>query len=102
MGFRFRKSITIVPGLRVNLGKKGASLSVGGRGATINLSKKGARATVGIPGTGISYTENLSEPLSLSENTNSIDSRNSSTGNPLLGFAFIAFILWVLYKVFHG
>ena len=56
MGFRFRKSIKVLPGVRVNVGKKGASLTVGGRGATANISKRGVSTTVGIPGTGLSYT----------------------------------------------
>lgn len=56
MGLRFRKSIRLAPGLRINISKSGFSTSVGGRGATINLSKKGARATVGIPGSGLSYS----------------------------------------------
>ncbi|MCB8883829.1 DUF4236 domain-containing protein [Acidisoma cellulosilytica] len=55
MGFRFRRSVRIAPGLRLNLSKSGPSLSVGGKGATFNISKKGTRATFGIPGTGISY-----------------------------------------------
>ena len=56
MGFRFRRSIRLLPGVKINLGKKGASLSVGGRGATVNFSAKGRRTTLGIPGTGISYS----------------------------------------------
>lgn len=56
MGFRFRRSIRIFPGLRINLGKRGASLSVGGHGATVNLSARGTRTTVGLPGTGLSYS----------------------------------------------
>lgn len=59
MGFRFRKSIKIAPGVRVNVGKKGSSLSVGGKGATVNFSKKGTRTTIGIPGTGISYSKTV-------------------------------------------
>jgi hypothetical protein len=55
MGFRFRKRLRIIPGVWVNLSKKGGSLSVGGHGATMNISKKGVRETVGLPGTGISY-----------------------------------------------
>jgi Protein of unknown function (DUF4236) len=55
MGFRFPKRIRIVPGLWINLSKKGGSLSVGGHGLTANISKKGVRETVGLPGTGISY-----------------------------------------------
>ena len=57
MGFRFRKSIKIAPGVRINLTKKGvSSLSVGKRGATVNVGKKGMRGTVGIPGSGLSYS----------------------------------------------
>jgi hypothetical protein len=56
MGFRFRRSIKIAPGFRINLSKRGPSLSVGSRGASVNFSARGARSTLGIPGTGISYS----------------------------------------------
>ncbi len=56
MGFRLRKSVKILPGVRINLSKSGTSVSVGGRGFTTNVSKRGARTTLGIPGTGISYS----------------------------------------------
>jgi len=56
MGFRFRRSISLIPGVRVNLGKHGASLSIGGRGAHVNFSKRGTRTTLSAPGTGLSYT----------------------------------------------
>jgi hypothetical protein len=63
MSFRFRKRIKIVPGLYVNLGKRGASMSVGVKGATVNFgSKRGIHLTTSIPGTGISYTQTLSRP----------------------------------------
>lgn len=54
--FRFRRSVKILPGLRWNIGKRGSSFSVGGRGMTVNFSKRGTRTTVGIPGSGLSYT----------------------------------------------
>lgn len=57
MGFRFRKSVKILPGVRVNISKSGLSTSVGTKGAMVNVSKRGTRTTVGAPGTGISYTE---------------------------------------------
>lgn len=61
MGFNFRKSFKIAPGLRLNVGKKGiSSVSIGGKGARVNLSKKGTRTTVGIPGTGLSYSNFIS------------------------------------------
>jgi len=57
MGFRFRKSFKVAPGVRVNLGKKSASVSIGGKGARFTASTSGRRtSTVGIPGTGLSYS----------------------------------------------
>jgi hypothetical protein len=59
MGFRFRRSIRIIPGIRLNFSKGGVSTSVGGRGATINFGKRGTKTTVGLPGTGLSYSTQL-------------------------------------------
>jgi hypothetical protein len=61
MGFRFRKSIRLLPGVRLNLSasKNGLSPSIGlgVRGANINLSKRGTRTTLGVPGTGLAYVD---------------------------------------------
>ena len=59
MGFRFRRSVRLLPGIRLNFSTRGVSTSVGGRGFTLNFGKRGVRTTVGIPGTGISYSEML-------------------------------------------
>lgn len=59
MGFRFRRSIKIAPGLRVNVGKRGVSLSAGVRGASVTVSPRGTYTNVGIPGSGISYREKI-------------------------------------------
>ena len=56
MPLRFRRSLRVLPGLRLNLGKTGASVSLGGRGLHETLGHGRARTTVGLPGTGISYT----------------------------------------------
>jgi Protein of unknown function (DUF4236) len=57
MGWRFRRSLKIAPGLRLNIGKRGiSSLSVGGRGARLTFGKHGVRQTVGLPGTGLSFS----------------------------------------------
>jgi hypothetical protein len=56
MGFRFRKIISVIPGVKVNLSKSGVSTSLGGRGATINVGSSGKKTlTLGLPGTGLSY-----------------------------------------------
>ena len=59
MGFRFRKTIGIIPGIRLNVSKSGVSASVGGHGATANVGTKGVTGSVGIPGTGMSYRKSL-------------------------------------------
>ena len=58
MGLNFRKSITLLPGVKLNLNKKSAGLSFGVKGARYSVNTNGQRrATVGIPGTGVSYTK---------------------------------------------
>jgi hypothetical protein len=60
MGLRFHKSISLLPGVKLNISKTGISASVGGKGATVNIGKGGrVRGTVGAPGTGISYSEEI-------------------------------------------
>jgi hypothetical protein len=59
-GVRFRKSMKVLPGVRVNVSKTGVSTSLGGRGASVNLGTQGTRSfTLGIPGTGLSYRVQL-------------------------------------------
>ena len=63
MGFRIRRSITLMPGVRVNLSPSSVGLTVGGKYArtTIN-SRTGVRRSYSIPGTGISYTSRPTRP----------------------------------------
>lgn len=61
MGLRMRKSISLGGGARLNLGKKGASVSFGTKGLRHSIHTSGRRTTtVGIPGTGISYVSSSS------------------------------------------
>lgn len=56
MGIRFRKSFKVAPGVRLNVGKKSSSVSLGGKGFRTSVSTTGKRTnTIGIPGTGISH-----------------------------------------------
>ena len=56
MGFRFRKSVKIAPGVRLNIGKKSVGISAGVKGARVSVNSSGRKTTtVGIPGTGLSY-----------------------------------------------
>jgi hypothetical protein len=58
MGLRFRRSIRLLPGVRLNLSKSGIGLSAGVPGARLTLGADGrVRRTVGLPGTGLSWVE---------------------------------------------
>ncbi len=53
MSLRFRRSIRLAPGIRLNLGMHGAGLSVGPRGLHVGVNRRGMYTSAGIPGTGI-------------------------------------------------
>ncbi len=60
MGFRVRKSIKIMPGVRMTISPSGVSTSIGVRGARITRGSNGRiTRTIGLPGTGISHTETI-------------------------------------------
>jgi hypothetical protein len=59
MGFRFRKSVKILPGVRVNVSGSGVSTTIGGRGASVSIGTRGSYLNAGIPGTGLSYRERI-------------------------------------------
>lgn len=68
MGFRFRRSITIIPGVRLNLSNGSPSLSVGPRGASISFGSRGTYANIGLAGTGLSYRTRLDKAAASSNN----------------------------------
>lgn len=71
MGFRFRKSINLGGGFRINLSKTGIGYSFGCPGMRFTKLANGReRATFSIPGTGISYVEESSGNRNYSEPTN--------------------------------
>lgn len=56
MPVRFRKSKTIMPGVRVTAGKKSVSVSAGGKGVRQSVSTSGRKTTtVGVPGSGVRH-----------------------------------------------
>ncbi|MBZ0331677.1 DUF4236 domain-containing protein [Halomonas sp. ANAO-440] len=59
MAFRFQRRITLAPGLRLNLSKRGLGLSVGPRGASLSMGPSGVHGHAGIPGTGLAYRQKL-------------------------------------------
>ena len=50
MPLRFRRSLSLFPGARLNFSKSGMSVSLGRPGATLNVGPRGSSATFGLPG----------------------------------------------------
>lgn len=86
MGIRFRKSVKIAPGVKLNFNKKSVGVSVGTRGAHYTANSSGRRtATVGVPGTGISYSASSgggSKRKSSSSSSRYATSLNRQPDNP--------------------
>lgn len=59
MGLRFRKTVKLCKGVKLNVSKSGLSVTVGKKGASVNIGKNGVYGNLGIPGTGISYRQKL-------------------------------------------
>jgi tetratricopeptide (TPR) repeat protein len=59
--FRFRRSIRLGPGVRLNVGKTGLGVSMGVRGARRSFHSSGREtSSVGLPGTGVGYVHTSS------------------------------------------
>jgi hypothetical protein len=69
MPFRFRKSISLGKGFRLNLSKGGISSTFGVKGLHLNVGKRGVRPTVGVPGTGMSFTPSTAQAKTQSNGT---------------------------------
>ncbi|ESK54322.1 MAG: DUF4236 domain-containing protein [Moraxellaceae bacterium] len=100
MGFNFRKSLKIAPGVRINITKKGvSSLSVGKSGARVNIGKKGIKTTAGLPGTGLSYSKFSSYGNKKNIKSNERDSEKTIGFGSIL---LIGVVLLFLYIVLFG
>lgn len=62
MPIRFRRTVRILPGVRLNLSQNGASVTVGKRGSSVTAGPTGTYANVGLPGSGLSYRTRLDAP----------------------------------------
>jgi len=100
MGLRFHRSIKLLPGIRLNFGKRGISASIGVRGAHVTYGPSGTRTTVGLPGTGLSYTR-LEKPhhgppvRTAAEAPNGFAASPGSAGRGVLWIGLIVVVLVV-------
>ena len=118
MGLRFRKSISVAPGVKVNVNKKSAGVTVGKRGAHYTINTTGKQtASVGLPGTGLSYSKSFggkkksskasSKKASASSNTNSASAdllneakaAGNNTGCIILAIAAVAIVAIIVFGI---
>lgn len=90
MGFRYRKSINLGGGFRINLSKSGVGYSWGVPGYRITRTASGkTRKTYSIPGTGLSYSETMGSRNSGSNRGTNNPSRNNYTPQPQNSSAYV-------------
>jgi hypothetical protein len=100
---RFRKSIKIAPGVKINLSKSGASTTIGGKGLSANIGSRGAYLNTGISGTGISARHKIagggSDPKNeVDENIIPIE----KTGGRVLAIISIFLFVFALISLMTG
>lgn len=102
MGMRFRKSIKVAPGVKINLNKNSISTTIGSKGAHYTVNSNGNRtATVGIPGTGVSYSttsksgsvKGKKDSSNVSQNTNPKPSGKKKKGKGCLTIIIAILVL---------
>lgn len=74
MGWRFRRILTILPGVRLNFGAHGVSLSIGPRGASITIGRRGTHLNAGLPGSGVSWRQRIGMRRSMPQQDQQIHS----------------------------
>lgn len=81
MGLRFRKSVKIAPGVKVNFNKKSVGVSVGTKGTHVSVNSSGRKTTsVGIPGTGLSYVTTTSTKSKKKDSQKAASSSENADG----------------------
>lgn len=102
MGLRFRKSIKLGGGAKLNIGKKSVGMSVGGKGARYTVNSSGRRTkSVGIPGTGLSYVSTSGGRRSSSRSSHGRKANSMSKGGCLLVIIIFCAISVIVYGIAH-
>jgi hypothetical protein len=94
MAWRFRKSFKILPGVRVNIGKRGiSSASIGPHGFTTSVGKSGVFQNTSVPGTGLSYRQRLSGASSGSRSAMALGATAGVLLMAIVGLCIVASIV---------
>ena len=102
MGLRFRKSIKLGGGAKLNINKKSVGMSVGGKGARYTVNSSGRRTkSVGIPGTGLSYVSTSGGRKPSSRSSHGRKASSTSKGGCLLVIIIFCAISVIVYGIAH-
>lgn len=104
MGLIFRRSVKILPGLKVNFGKKGTSVTVGTKGAHMTYGKGRKTASIGVPGTGVYYRKTVSTkentPINAAYSGQQQIPQRTKAENQTWGFVFLVIGIVILLLAF--
>ena len=107
---RFRRTIKVAPGIKLNLSKSGVSTTFGGKGFSINSGSKGTYLNTGLPGTGL-YSRKKLSGNSKSYSTGSYTSSSNKmfseadlwtkkqSGNSIFVILMIAGIIFLFFQI---
>lgn len=91
MAWSWRRRKTLIPGVRVNYGKKGISTTIGPRGASVTFGPNGTYLNTSIPETGLYNRKRLDGK---NKNTPMTNDNNLGCGSIIL--YLVSALLWVL------
>lgn len=90
MAWTWRKRKTIIPGVRLNFGKKGISTTIGPRGASMTFGPNGTYLNTSIPGTGLYNRQKIG-----GNNMNNTPATTENSGCEKVAIDFLSIIMWI-------
>ncbi len=93
MAWTWRKRKSIIPGVRLNFGRKGISTTIGPRGASMTFGPNGTYFNTSIPGTGLYNRQRIGGNKSNTQMT------SDNTGCKDFFIKMLSFSLWLLVIV---
>lgn len=102
MAWSFRRRKTILPGVHINIGKKGVSTTIGPRGASMTFGPNGTYLNTSIPGTGL-YNRKKIEGTNITSSNSNMNTENLSVNVPpksITAFGCVTAMLLLIGIVF--
>jgi Holliday junction resolvasome RuvABC ATP-dependent DNA helicase subunit len=96
MAWNFRRRIKILPGVHLNVGKKGVSTTFGVRGASITTGRNGVYLNTGIPGTGLYNRQKISGKKNNTNNYTQFNNNNDMSNNNGCLTQICLIVTWIM------